>query len=284
MSTLATILVLIPGFAFVTGYRLREPISRQVSPINTLGQIALAACVALTLHALALGIAPSCPNAFACVSWPALLALLTQDARALIAAPPALGLTTLYMILVSGTGGALGWFVASGVAHGYTGFARVAPHRWLYRIARRLPSNQYTDGGVVRCIVVSKTSYDGTSLVYEGTLVDLGVSELGEIKYVVLSHPATRYLTIASQPKTAPGDAKDIPSALEAFSTLSSAHRMSKKGPEWLPFARGNLAHLHLAADQIANIFFREVDWARSGSTPEVTKLTQQLDRMARTP
>lgn len=196
-STVSVLVLLLPGFLFLSTLYVPGRFSREAAPLNPFTQAATALLVSLVVHGVLLLLIPACPaRGSACVDMRSLLALL-QAVPGRAGSDPGIMLSRsvprmLAYLAVANASGALlglvwGWLFA------HTELRSVAQHGWVTRLVQRRHSWAFA-------YVVSKVAADGKVLVYRGRLEDFGMMANGRFAYIVLTEPSRGYLDLRPDP------------------------------------------------------------------------------------
>lgn len=200
-STIALLVMLLPGFAFLGSLAIPERFNRESAPMNTLGQLAVVVFAAFFIHALLFAAHFGCLGRSSCIRLDMVFATLELAETSAIKlgdiaanmrenAPSIVG----YFALTSGIGAALGAWVGRARVTGQWPFRWLTRHSWIYQLNPD-PSGRRVAMGYV----VTNVEHDTRRLIYQGHLVDFGVAQDGTFTYLVLQSATRRYLTLAEE-------------------------------------------------------------------------------------
>lgn len=200
-STVALLVLLLPGFLFFVGLYLPERVSRDVIPGGTLTQLGGVVLVAFFIHALLFAVHTSACSTWSwlpCIRFDYALSTFSPDLRE--AASPAILARNItenrwwilaYFVGASG----LGLFV--GLKSGQlviTGpFRFLAKHSWIYDLV------DPDDSSFTLAYVLSNIQTDNRILMYRGFLQEYCFSPEGKISYLVLFGCSRYYLKLESR-------------------------------------------------------------------------------------
>jgi len=198
-TTLAVVVLLLPGILFFVGLFLPEKFTRDVAPGNVLGELGAAVLVAVVVHGCAVLFLNSPLNVFAPRPSVAILlgALqlngdggpdLGEIALSLSSHVGAILAYILSSSLVgTGLGATTGWLIVRGPLR------RLAKHRWVYDLIDDNPGN------LTLAYVLTTVQNGASVLMYRGFLKAFALAPDGRFSYLVLSE-CYRYLMDLSPP------------------------------------------------------------------------------------
>ena len=196
-STIALLVTLLPGFAFLAGLTMPERFNRETPPINTLGQLAVVVASAFFLHGLLLSTAFGCSGHSWCIRLDVVFAAFhLSEAAQIKPTAVAANITSnapqivAYFALTSGLGALFGFWVGQGRVNSRWPFRWLTRHSWIYQLNPDPNGMRVAMGYVVTDIEPTKRR-----LIYQGHLIDFGVAQDGTFTYLVLQSPTRRYLT-----------------------------------------------------------------------------------------
>jgi hypothetical protein len=262
-STLVVLVLLLPGFLFFAGLYLPERITPDSAPVSPIGQLAGIVGVAFVLHAgayvLINGLLSEMPWLGGQIHLPALFAVLrlespgTQDFAYLRSMFDNHMLRiAVYFAAVSAIGYLAGIQVGRLIESGpLRSFARVP---WVFELGSEKPRAGKHSYQLVRAHVLSKTSHNGKSLLYQGIVIDFRVAADGSIKTIVLKNARSALLDISSEAPT--------------------------KNPVVLPLERdqATVEFLVLGAADIANVYLEKITPV-TASDADLKQLDEELRR-----
>jgi hypothetical protein len=189
LTTLAFVVLLLPGVFFFIGLATFERLPREIIRSSVVSEIALATIIAIGLHTVII-VSLSALTGF---RLSAFVAPLIDYASA--ASPPAVSLIAervlplaLYILLTALVGFVLGLLLALGILRGPARF--LAMHKWIYDIIDADRRRR-----IVTAFVMTNVIEDGRVLMYKGRVQELFLSTEGAISYVVLKNCARFYMT-----------------------------------------------------------------------------------------
>jgi hypothetical protein len=190
-TTIAIIVLLLPGVFFFIGVATYERLSREIIRSGVVSELAAATVIAATLHTVA--IVALSMFGFRLSEFIKPLAEYDQITSAQLWSRIADRLleVTLYLLVMAGVGLGLGRLVALGVLKGRLRF--LAMHKWVYDIVaagRR--------GGIVTAWVMTTVIEDNRALMYKGVVHEIFLTNDGKISYVVLTNCSKFYMTFGA--------------------------------------------------------------------------------------
>jgi hypothetical protein len=260
-STLVVLVLLLPGFLFFAGLYRPERISHDSAPVSPIGQLAGIVGVAFALHAGAYlvinGALCRLPALDAgCVHLHALFAVLRLENAAssdFASLRQMFDTNMLRIALYFAALSAMGYFIGVKVGHLIEAgplrtFARVP---WVFELASNASGAESTYQ-LVQAHVLTKTSYNGKSLLYQGVVIDFRVAVDGAIKNIVLKNARSALLDISS----------DTPIRRPLVLPLAQAHHATE--------------FLVLGAADIVNVYLEKVTPVEA-SAAELRQLDEEL-------
>jgi hypothetical protein len=255
-STVALLVLLLPGFAFLAGLTLPEQFSRESAPKNPLGQLAIIVFIALVVHGLVYVFVTGCSTgATHCIRTDYVLATFQ------LAGADKIPLTKLaenirehrgsilaYLLSVTVLGTAGGWAAGLAIVRDTLGFRRLTSHRWVLELnpAPRKQSWAFAH-------VVSDMEHEGTFVVYQGLLADFALGPDGRFGYLVLRQPA-RSTLVAKEGWTT--------TAAESIQPVLSSYGAATGGRQFLI----------IEGENIKNFYFGRYE-VKAGGTDQVDQL-----------
>ncbi len=250
-ATVVVVVLLLPGFAFLAGLYFPEQVTREVTPISPLGQLAVVVGVAFVLHLLfyfaingSLCRSMHFGIAFPCVAFEQFVPMLRIDGPPSIPLNPAetramldanVGYILLYFVTISVAAFVPGLVVGILIERGpLQHFAR---HRWMYALNEgRRHARGARNAKRIKANVLSRTAHAGKVLMYTGAVEDFFANPDGTISHLILSEPKKGLVSVwaAGRP-----DEVVLTAALPAST-------------------RGRRNFLFLTSEDIANVFFEE--------------------------
>jgi hypothetical protein len=204
-STIALLVLLLPGFLFFVGLYFPERISRDVVPGSSLTQLGGVVLIAFFLHGLLYAILASL-----CQVWSALPCVRLD--YALAAFNPDLGTETLLREIAANIERFRWWilaYLAATSALGLLGGIKagkmivdgrlrfLAKHDWIYDLV------DPDDSSYTVAYVVTNIRADDRVLMYRGFLQEYCFTAEGKVSYLVLVHAARYYLKLEERrPRT----------------------------------------------------------------------------------
>lgn len=242
-STVIVVVMLLPGFLFLTGFYFPEKVTRESAPISPLGQLSSVVGIAFLLHAIFYCIINfiAYPGGLPFVRPIAIdhfITVLRVDSGTMQPAVAALeemfnqhALRILtYFVSTSGTGFLMGWSIGVLIVKGP--LRSLASHRWIYHLIDGTSAAL----GLVRAHVLSKTSHSGRVIVYDGIVEEFYANANGTINHLVLKDAHSGILEISD----------NIP--------VRHANRMTIASNDQEP-----IQFLVLTSDDIANLYFERI-------------------------
>jgi len=235
-STVALLVLLLPGFFFFVGLTFPENFTRETTVKNPLGQLAAVVSVSLVVHSLLLWRAGiSCSAFLPCVDLEYVLAALQLSQHSdlqlhdLAANLSQHNVAVLaYLTLASGAGASIGWVVGSLVVN-RKGFRRLAEHSWIYDLTvgpqsgflTRLSGRQLgqwvshlwkslwswssprgfspllaRQASYMVAFVLTDIKHEGRQVLYRGHLLDFSLGPDGRFSYLVIGNPHRYYMVL----------------------------------------------------------------------------------------
>lgn len=259
-STIALLVLLLPGFAFLAGLTLPEQFSRESAPKNPLGQLAIIVFIALVVHGLVYGLVTGCSTGAAwCIRTDYVLAtfqLVGADKIPLSSLAENIReyrwaiLTYLFAVTALGTFG--GWATGLAIIHDKLGLRRMTAHRWVLELN---PDPRKQSWAFVH--VVSDLEHQGSFVVYQGLLADFALGPDGRFGYLVLRQPARSTLVAKPEGWTST-PAEPIQPALSGLGAVA-----------------GGRQFLVVEGENIKNFYFGRYEVA-AGGAEQVNQLLQE--------
>lgn len=244
-STVALLILLLPGFLFFVGLYLPERISRDIVPGSTLSQLGGVVFVAFFVHALLFSaIYSGCGAAdwLPCVRLDYALSAFSPDSKTAVSLVDlsanlrdyhwwVLGYISLTSILGLGTGLGAGELIVRGPLR------FLAKHSWIYDLVD-VDDNAYT-----LAYVLTNVRDGDRVLMYRGILQEYFFSPDGKLSYLVLKYCSQYYLRLdPKKPRTSSaGDWKRIGTG---------------RGNQGAPASEMQWSYLVIEGDKVANVVF----------------------------
>jgi hypothetical protein len=247
-TTVASLVLLLPGFLFFTGLHAPSQFSRDTTPRSAVGQLAAIVLVSLTVH---IGLI-----------WVTRLAGLVMrslpqvDLRLVLSALQAgsTGVASLDELsrnltdhavaipLYLGSAAGIGFLVGLGTGKSAIGGSRLSfilEHRWVYDLVP--PPKRAV--AATHAFVLTKVREGERCLLYRGPLYQFGLRQDGQFAYLVLRNAERFYLKLEGDaPRTTAGAALGIGVSHRAPSTPGEQHQ--------------DIDFLYLNGDEISNVVF----------------------------
>ena len=195
-STVALLVLLLPGFLFFVGLSLSERISGDIMPGGTLTQLGGTVLVAFFVHALLYsGLTTLCGwSNLPCISFEYALSTFSPDLDKAVA-PSELGRNiseyrwwiVAYFVATSLLGLVLGMLAGKGPLR------LIAKHSWIYKLVDE------NDGSFVLAYILTNVRTDKRVLMYRGFLQEYCFTPDGKISYLVLSGCSRYYLKLENE-------------------------------------------------------------------------------------
>jgi hypothetical protein len=200
-STVALLVLLLPGFLFFVGLYLPERISRDVVPGSTLTKLGGVVLVAFFIHALLFAVHASVCSAWSwlpCIRFDYALSTFSPDLK------DATSLTILAQNITENRWWILAYFVGTSSLGLFVGlktgqliikgpFRFLAKHSWIYDLTD-------ADGSsLTLAYVLTNIRTDNRILMYRGFLQEYCFTPEGKISYLVLSGCSRYYLKLDSK-------------------------------------------------------------------------------------
>lgn len=200
-STVALLVLLLPGFLFFVGLYLPERVSRDVIPGGTLTQLGGIVLVSFFVHALLYAVLmPACGSLpwLPCISFDYALSTFSPDLKE-AASPNALARNIsahhrwilVYFLATSGIGLLVGLATGKLIVKGPLRF--LAKHSWIYDLV------DPDDNSFTLAYVLSNIRTDNRILMYRGFLQEYCFTPEGKISYLVLFGCSRYYLKLESK-------------------------------------------------------------------------------------
>jgi hypothetical protein len=258
-TTLALVLFLLPGLAFLIGVYSHDRYSRELGKGGTISDLGLATVFAILVHVLLLGgidLFIYIPSAAVGLDGFSLARFVIEIVAAKSApATPGRALAIgLYVILSAGAGFGAGWMVGRGAVNG---LVLIAKHRWPQEIT----SQQRAPGGFVFAFVLTDIGSDYDRLVYRGAVEEFFVGSDGKISYLALVNCFKGWMGLGSQ----------------ATELADSDWRPVLRGLDTGPSSRTGWHRFMIEGQNIVNVLFTR--------TPQIEAdlADQDLDRLLAT-
>lgn len=200
-STVALLVLLLPGFLFFVGLYLPERISRDIVPGGTLTQLGGVVLVAFFIHALLFAVHTSACSAWSwlpCIRFDYALSTFSPDLKE--AASPAILARNItenrwwilaYFVGTSGLGLYVGLKTGQLIITGP--FRFLAKHSWIYDLI------DADDSSLTLAYVLTTIRTDNRVLMYRGFLQEYCFTPEGKISYLVLVGCSRYYLKLESK-------------------------------------------------------------------------------------
>ncbi len=200
-STVALLVLLLPGFLFFVGLYLPERISRDIVPGGTLTQLGGIVLVAFFVHALLYaGLTSACGTLpwLPCISFDYALSIFSPDIKD-AATPESLARNIgenrwwilAYFVGTSGLGLTIGLITGHFIVKGP--FRFLAKHSWIYDLV------DPDDGSFTLAYVLTNIRTDNRILMYRGFLQEYCFTAEGKISYLVLFGCSRYYLKLENK-------------------------------------------------------------------------------------
>ena len=199
-STLAIIVLLLPGVLFFIGLFLPKKFSRDVAPASPLAELGAAVLIALAVHGVAFVVLVGGWNTF--LPQPdletlfALLQLPEDDREALHQIEANLmsnaPWVVTYLLGTSLVGALLGWATGFAIVRDKFALRRVARHSWVYDLVSD------DRGNLPFAYVLTNVQHQEHVLMYRGSLKAFGLAPDGRFSYL-LTGPLCRLQSVISQ-------------------------------------------------------------------------------------
>jgi hypothetical protein len=243
-STVALLVLLLPGFLFFVGLYFPERISRDVVPGSSLTQLGGVVLIAFFLHALLYAVFVSlCQvwSAVPCVRLDFVLAAFSPDlgSGSLLKGVAAnverfRWWILVYLAATSGLGLLAGIKAGKMIVDGRLRF--LAKHDWIYDLV------EPDDSSYTVAYVVTNVRADDRVLMYRGFLQEYCFTAEGKVSYLVLVHAARYYLKLEER-RPRPSSARNWLSVVKERSITDGAPER-----EW--------SYMVLEGQNIANVVF----------------------------
>lgn len=200
-STVALLVLLLPGFLFFVGLYLPERISRDIIPGGTLTQLGGIVLVAFFVHALLYAVLMSACGSLSwlpCISFDAALSTFSPDLKE-AASPSALAQNMnvhrwwilAYFLGTSGFGLLIGFITGVLIVTGP--FRFLAKHSWIYDLV------DLDDSSFTLAYVLTNIRTDDRILMYRGYLQEYCFTPEGKISYLVLMGCSRYYMKLENK-------------------------------------------------------------------------------------
>jgi hypothetical protein len=268
-TTIAGLVLLLPGFLFFLGLAIPEKFSRETGPQSVIGQLASVILVSLAVHCgliltaeVASALLPMLPE----VDLELVLGALNGGGMGEIPARKIaanleqhFAWVASYLFAAAILGLLAGWFASSQAIrwrHGWLGFP--LRHRWTYDLVQEPTTVAY---------VLTKMGLEGRYLIYRGLIAHFGLRPEGRFSYIALKQARrmTRRL-IASEPVASQGH------------DPTPQDRRVLDPADDLADPEVNL--LHIDGEEIANVVFER--YSTRDADPRILDVEiEQLDKAA---
>ena len=262
-ATVATLVLLLPGFLFFTGFSAPAKFSRDTTPRSAIGQLAAIVLVSFFVHALLVllnhGLSTVC-RAIPEVDLRLVLSALQSGARG------SAGVQELaqnldehtfavasYIGVSVGLGFGIGYVTSKAAIAGPLDF--LLEHRWVYQLtiataSRFAPSYAY---------ILTKLSHEGRYVIYKGPLYQFGLRQDGRFAYLVLRQAERFYLHLGPDKPTTIGPGAVIGSTR----TAGNVDEL---------FQSREIDFLYVNGDEIANVMFERYGFLTPASITETLR------------
>jgi len=192
-TTFVVILLLLPGLAFFIGFWSQERYSREIVKSTAVGELGMAAFVALVIHACAIAPLHAIFKFNFFTYFAPIEQAFEQNARGSILGSSEYIIDAVvdYTIAIC----VISFLVGLGVARfAMFGFLRkyFAAHGWAYDLIRE----KNRAGGLVTTYVLTNIVEQKTALMYVGELEDFFLEASGSFSYIVLKNCSRFYLQL----------------------------------------------------------------------------------------
>lgn len=200
-TTVAVLVLLLPGFFYFVGLRLKERIARDARAQHAFEQLAGIVFIAFLVHGVYYLTSPLfCGTWPPCVDLGEFFAVITLDAadNASVAAlvmkiDSDVPWIVAYVALTTVGAGVAGWLVARFMTKGFLGF--LARHKWVHELP-------FDRDGFTKAYVLTNLKEGNRVLMYRGTLRDFYFRADGQISYLVLVSCVRYYMVFDDDPRT----------------------------------------------------------------------------------
>jgi hypothetical protein len=260
-STVALLVLLLPGFAFLAGLTLPEQFSRESAPKNPLGQLAIIVFIALVVHGLVYALLTGCSTgASRCIRTDYVLATFQlAGADKIPLAKLAANIREYrwailgYLLSVTILGTAGGWVTGLAIVRDKFGFRRLTSPRWALELN---PDPRKQSWAFAH--VVSDLEHEGTFMVYQGLLADFALGPDGRFGYLVLRQPARSTLVAKAEGWTT--------TAAEPIQAVPAGYGVAPGGRQFLV----------IEGENIKNFYFGRYE-VEAGGADQVDQLLENL-------
>ncbi|MDB5599623.1 MAG: hypothetical protein JWN71_1667 [Xanthobacteraceae bacterium] len=230
-TTIAVIVLLLPGIFFFIGLATYERFSREIIRSGVVSEVALATMIAIVLHTIII-ILMSAFGGFRLSQFAAPFLDYTKTPAIEIgnrAAAVAFKIVA-YVVVTAFVGFLAGMLVAKGVVAGP--LRRLAMHKWIYDII-----DVGNKGGIVTAFIMTNIIENDRALMYKGRVQEIFLNTDGNVSYIIIKN-CTRYYMMLG------GDKPTTSTQLELF----GAHQAGRSANVW--------DYLLIDGSKIANVLF----------------------------
>lgn len=266
-ATVATLVLLLPGFLFFTGFSAPAKFSRDTTPRSAIGQLAAIVLVSFFVHALLVVLNHGLSSVFGTIPQVDLrlvLSALQSGTRGSAGVQElALNLEQHTLAVATYIGVSVGLGFGIGYATSKTALAGpldfLLEHRWVYQLtiatgSRFAPSYAY---------ILTKLNHEGRYVIYKGPLYQFGLRQDGQFAYLVLRQAERFYLHLGPEKPATIGPG----AVIGATRTAGNVDEL---------FQSREIDFLYVTGDEIANVMFERFGFLTPKS---VNKAIEAIDQ-----
>ena len=264
-TTIAFVVLLLPGVLFFVGIYIPEQFTRDTAPKSPLGQLAGAVVVSLGVHGTYFVLQGwTCALPFwPCVNLEYVLATLQAGRPGAVPLEALAANITqyrfsilLYFIGTAAAGLWAGKWVGSQVVDGRLRW--LAQHEWVLDLPVK------TELGYTYAYVLTHIQHEGKRVLYRGVLDTFGIEATGRFSYVVIKEPRRSYLRLEEESPRV-----DVAPHLIGAAAVDSDERKGRK----------SASYFAIEGEDIANVVFDRYDlYASKENREELTRMLKELN------
>jgi hypothetical protein len=194
-TTVAVIVLLLPGILFFNGVATYDRLSREIIRSNVIGEVALAIVVALIIHTISISALSTIGFRLTGYLRPVADYATMPPSELLAKLGERLFATVCYLLGTALLGFIAGALVAIGIVSGP--FRRFAMHKWVYDVI-----DYSRKGRIVTAYIMTTMSEADKIIMYKGRVHEFFLSPDGKLSYVVLKNCAKYFMKIEEGLKT----------------------------------------------------------------------------------
>jgi hypothetical protein len=185
-TTLAILLLILPGVFFFVGLATYERLSREIIRSGAVSEVAFAVVVAVALHTISISLLSAFGFRLSSFLAPLVDYPTTLTNGALRSLSHQLLLGAVYLLTTAAIGFGLGWLAAWKILTG--GLRFLALHKWIYDVIQASRNNR-----IVTAYVMTNLVSDNKALMYRGRIHEIFLDNDGTISYIILKNCSKFY-------------------------------------------------------------------------------------------